>query len=105
MALNITTPVNTSIGVTIPTSYARVAVNDAIQGTALVSTISVFASKAAFESGADPLGVIINERFMDGGIVFPYNRETDGPDILGWAHTKWVIQLDELGITAVIDLP
>jgi len=104
MALNITTPVNTSIGVTIPTSYARVAVNDAIQGTALVSTISVFATKAAFESGADPLGVIINERFMDGGIVFEYNRELNGADILELAHLEWVSKLSEWGITSTIDL-
>ena len=104
MALNITSPINTSIGVQLPQSYARIAVNDAIAGTSLVSTISVFANKAAFESGADPLGVIINERFMDGGIVFDYNRELNGADILELAHLEWVTKLSEWGITSTIVL-
>jgi hypothetical protein len=104
MALNITSPLNTSIGVTIPSSYARIAVNDAIQGTALVSTISVFATKQAFESGADPLPVMVDERLMDGGIVFSYNRELNGADILELAHMEWVAKLSEWGITSTIDL-
>lgn len=104
MALLIQTPVNTSLGLTIPTSYARVAVNDGIEGTALVTTISIFATKAAFESGADPLPVIVNERLMQSGIAVPYNRQQDGGDALVVAHNEWIAQLAGWGITAVADL-
>ena len=104
MALQISTPLNTSIGVTIPTSYARIGVNDDIQGTALVSTISVFASKEAFEAGADPLPIVVGEKFLDAGIVFPYNREDQGTDILILSHDAWVTFLDNLGIVATISL-
>lgn len=104
MALNITSPLNTSIGVTIPSSYARIAVNDDVHGTALVSTISIFANKQAFESGADPLPVLIDGRFMNAGLVAAYNRELNGADILELAHMEWVAKLSEWGITSTIVL-
>lgn len=104
MALNITSPLNTSIGVSIPQSYARIAVNDGIEGTALVSTISIFADKQAFESGADPLPVLIDERFMNAGLVSAYNRELNGADVLELAHMEWVAKLSEWGITSTIVL-
>jgi hypothetical protein len=100
MALNITTPLNTSIGVTIPTSYARIAVSDGQLGTALVSNITIYSTKEAFEAKADPLPVIINGRLMESGMTINYNREIDGADILGVAHTAWIAYLSTLGITA-----
>ena len=45
MALQISTPLNTSIGVTIPTSYARIAVMDGLQGLVVVSNISIYPTK------------------------------------------------------------
>jgi hypothetical protein len=104
MALQISTPLNTSIGVTIPTSYARIGVNDNIQGTSLVSTISIFATKEAFEAGADPLPVVVGERFITSGMTIDYNRELDGADILQLAHEAWIAYLGTLGITAEEDL-
>jgi hypothetical protein len=104
MALQISTPLNTSIGVTIPTSYARIGVNDNIQGTVLISTISVFASKEAYEAGADALPVLVGERFMDAGIVIEYNRELNGADILGFAHLAWIAKMSEWDITATEEL-
>lgn len=104
MALNITTPVNTSIGVTILTSYARVSVVDLYAGTSLQTSIQIYADKTVYESGADPLPVVLNGRFMQTTIQFPYNRELDGADILGLAHTAWIAQLSDWGIIAVENL-
>jgi hypothetical protein len=104
MSLNITTPVNTSIGVTIPTSYARVAIMEGLHGTALVSNLAIYPTKESFKAGADPLPVIINGRFMESGITLEYNRELDGADLLGLAHTAWIAKLGDWGITATEDL-
>ena len=104
MALNITTPVNTSIGVTIPTSYARVAVTDDINGKLIVTSLSIYSTKASFEGGADPLPVIIGDKFLSSVFSFPYNREIDGADILQLAHTAWIAYLGTLEITAIEDL-
>lgn len=104
MALNITTPVNTSIGVTIPTSYARISVNDGFAGTSIITNITIYSTKEAFEGGADPLPVLIGERLISSGFVMEYNRELDGADILELAHAAWIAQLSDWGITAEEDL-
>jgi hypothetical protein len=104
MALQITTPLNTSIGVTIPTSYARIGVNDGLHGTALVSNIAIYSTKEAFKAGADPLPVLVGERFMDSGIVIEYNRELNGADVLGFVHLAWIAKLSEWDITATEEL-
>jgi hypothetical protein len=104
MALQISTPLNTSIGVTIPTSYARIAVMDGLQGLAVVSNISIYPTKESYEAGADPLPVIINDRFMESGMTTEYDRTTMGGDILGIAHQAWIAKLAEWNITAIEDL-
>jgi hypothetical protein len=104
MALNITTPLNTSIGVTIPTSYARVGLNEGLQGTSIITNISVYATEAAFKSGADPLPVIIEDRFILSAFSFPYNRELEGVDLLELAHEQWVSYFTSKDITATISL-
>jgi hypothetical protein len=104
MALQISTQLNTSIGVTIPTSYARISVSDGIEGTALVSTISIYATKSAFEAGADPLPVLIGERLIQNGLVIEYNRELNGSDTLGFAHLAWIAKISEWDITATEEL-
>jgi hypothetical protein len=104
MALQISTPLNTSIGVTVSNSYARIGVTDDVQGTFLLSNIKIYATKESFESGADPLPVLIGERFMQVGITIEYDRSTMGGDVLGLAHQAWITQLAQWNITAIEDL-
>jgi len=106
MALNITTQLSTSIGIDASNAYGRIGVTDGPTGTAIVSSLSIYASEAAFTGSADPLPVFNPNtgRLLEQGITFSYDRATDGEDILGLAHTQWVNWLASQGITAQIAL-
>lgn len=104
MALNIQTSLNTSIGVNIPQSYARVSVNESFTGDYIITNLTIYPNKEAFAGGADPLPVLVNGRLIESGFAAEYTRETNGADILGYAHGLWVAKLAQWGITAQVEL-
>jgi hypothetical protein len=104
MALQIQTPLNTSIGVILPTSYARISVTDNFIGNTIVSSTQFYSSKEAYETGADPLTFIVEGKIVPTVLQFDYNRNIEGGDILGIAHQVWITQLAQWNITAIEDL-
>ena len=94
MALNITSELELSSGITVATSYGRVAVVDQYPGNQLQSAVEIYATEADFVAGKQPIMGAI-------GYEFPYDRATDGVDILDIAHDQLIGYLAEQGITAV----
>ena len=109
MALNITSQVITSEGIQVPTSYARISVRDDKNGDQLVVGISFYATEAAWAAGSNSFS-IKNPSEPQSGLPFqewsatPYNRATDGTDILSLAHDFAQSRLNAIGVTSQIVL-
>ena len=95
MALQFTTEVQTKDGFTIQNAYGRVAVGDSYTGTEVSGNVEIYVTEQAFVTGARP----VKTSFIQDAIV-PYNRDTDGTDILNIAHDALVAQLALQGIVA-----
>ena len=104
MALQITTPLNTSIGVTLPTSYGRISITDNYQGNNAIASIVFYSSKDAYTNNFESCSLKNENGIIPNILQFEYNRELNGADILGLAHTAWVAYLGTLEITATEDL-
>jgi hypothetical protein len=104
MALNITTPLNTSIGVTLPTSYGRISITDNYQGNNVIASIVFYSSKDAYTNNFESCSLKNQNGIIPNILQFEYNRELDGADLLELAHANWIAQLGDWGITATQDL-
>lgn len=99
MALTFNTPLTTPQGIEISNAYGRVSVLDDKTGTSLQAGLAIYASEAAFLAGAEEFG------FPNLGFASaPYDRATDGTDILDLAHDLLVSELSKIGISATKSL-
>jgi len=108
MALNITSQVTTFEGFELPTSYARVSVRDDEKGEQLVIGLSFYASEAAFTAGSQSFSLknpdpLAHTPFAEWTAI-PYDRATDGTDILSLAHDYCQFRLDSIGVSSEIVL-
>jgi len=99
MALIFTTDIQTRDGFTVSNAYGRVTAEDSYKGTQVSSHVDIFVSEQAFLSGITP----VKTMYIQDSIV-PYNRETDGTDILNIAHEGLIAELAKQGITATKEL-
>ena len=95
MALQFTTDIQTRDGFTVANAYGRVAVGDSYTGTEVSGHVDIYVTSQAFEDGVRP----VKTAFIQDSIV-PYNRDTDGTDILNIAHDALIAQLAIQGIVA-----
>ena len=93
MSLNITSEITTKDGFVLPTSYARVAVYDNVEGTNLNSSLNIYKDEAAFLAGDRPVNVKLFLTNND-----PYDRDVDGVDILDIAHDRMMDTLSTQGV-------
>lgn len=100
MSLLITTPITTTDGFTVDTSYARVLATDDYSGLFLVSSAGIYKSAEAFAAGDS----ILNIGKLSTLVSTPYNRDVDGTDILAIAHTNLQALLASQGIESIIEL-
>jgi hypothetical protein len=83
MGLTINKPIQTAFGNEISSGYyLRLYVELGHNGKQIGITAKDYASRAAFDSDAQSLGNMIQSMY------FEYNRETDGADLLAFAHLK-----------------
>lgn len=99
MALLFQTPIILPSGITIENAYGRVLATDNVYGKTVGGLVEIFVSEAAFEAGAQSVSADIR-------IVaeVPYDRATDGVDILAIAHDALIAKLAEQGITVTKEL-
>lgn len=97
MALNITGNIELDGGLSISTGYARLTadVNDA--GTKLRTVTKIWTSKTNYDTNVGD--VVLKEPLQ---VVFDYNRQTDGDDLLLVAHNNIKTELEGLGLSVVI---
>jgi len=103
MALLITKDVTVLGDINLSQLYVRLTVSYGPQGEPVVANPDVFSSKAAYELNSS------GNKFYVQGINQPYsfiyNRETDGPDVLGYAHIKLkdFLSTDQMTEVPVLD--
>ena len=99
MALTFNTQLTTPQGIQIDNAYGRVSVLDDKTGTTVQAGLAIYASEAAFLAGAEEIG------FPNLGFASaPYDRATDGIDILDIAHDLLVSELAKVGISVTKNL-
>lgn len=100
MALTFNTDIEMSNGITISNAYGRVGVADNIGGDSLQQIVEIFVSEQAFLDGKQPItveGLITTSQT-------PYDRTTDGSDVLALAHANLKAQLADQGFDTTIVL-
>ena len=104
MALNITSPVTTLDGIELATSYARIEVRNPVAGTDLIAGVFVYPTETAFTSGKDPLNLAnpVTTTPFSNFWVMPYDRNSEGTDILILAHEYIQFQLNAIGVSSTI---
>ena len=95
MALQFNTTLTTMQGTELASAYGRVTSQDNFTGKTVTGILNIYASKAAFEAGAEPF-LFPKLGYAEG----PYNRETDGTDTLDFAHDVLIAGLASVGISA-----
>ena len=106
MALQITSPVTTTSGISLATSYARITSVDAQEGTSVNPSISIYVSKDEYINGARPVRLTStneDEPVLPNAFSFEYNRQTDGVDTLMVCHEQIQQQFSMWNITSVIE--
>lgn len=96
MALLFDTSIELGGGVTIDNAYGRVTAVDAQKGDQVMGTVHVYATEQAFLDGKDALGAL---PFRDSAWA-PYDRTSQGVDILDLAHDALIAGLAQQGYTA-----
>lgn len=99
MSLQITSTIKTNEGIELSNAYARVLVFNDFNGRILRTSISVFASKEAYEAMLLPLNLNIET-----GAGIEYDRETMTTDVLDLAHDKMIEVLASQNIVAIKSL-
>lgn len=82
--------------------YVRLSVAYGPGGTPLEVRTNVYSSKASYDDNPSNSIHVVPVSFVTS---FPYDRETDGDDVLGFAHNKIkeVLTTDEYGDVPVLD--
>jgi hypothetical protein len=99
MALNFTTNIELENGIVVENAYGRVSAVDQAAGTHVDAVVDIFINEQAFLNNKASLNVNFNRTARA-----PYNRDTDGTDILLIGHNALVTVLATQGITATISL-
>ena len=97
MALEISGNIELAGGLTISSCYARTFYKVYEQSNEVKIGCSFYASKNAYDSG---LGTI--NAYIAPPAYYPYNRDTDGVDILDFTQIKIKAELEALGYSVVI---
>lgn len=100
MALTFTTSIELGGGITLDNAYGRVTAIDGQKGDQVVGTVHVYATEQAFLDGKDALGAL---PFRDTAFM-PYDRASEGVDILDLAHDALIAGLAQQGYTATKNL-
>ena len=95
MALNFTTQIELADGLIVDNAYGRVSAVDQASGTHIDGIVDIYISEDAFIANKQPINVSFNRTART-----PYDRATDGTDILDIAHNALVTVLATQGITA-----
>ena len=99
MALTITTTLTSPQGFEMTDAYVRVTAQDEAAGTTVTALMNIYPNEQAFLDGKDPV-LFPNLAYA----ALPYNRETDGVDVLNFAHEGLIAELAKLGISATKSL-
>lgn len=100
MALQFQSQITTPEGIAVDGAYGRVAVLNNAKGTSIDFNVSIYATKAAFEAGAN--AIFPDNTKLGGSIAYDY--ATDSKDILDLAHDAMIQVLAQQGITATKEL-
>lgn len=95
MALQFQTDIQTREGITISNAYGRVGADDRFTGTFIAGHVDIYASEQAYLDGAR----FVVTRLIQ-SVEVPYDRTTDGTDVLNIAHDGLIKVLADQGITA-----
>lgn len=99
MALQFTTNIELETGIVVENAYGRVSAVDQASGTMLDAIVDIFINEQAFIDGKQSLSVRFNRTARR-----PYDRATDGVDVLDLAHDALITVLATQGITATKQL-
>jgi len=97
MALQITGSFELESGIQLNELYARVDANLSVDGNTVFAYPQLWASKSAFDNNQKYVDVEISGTFS-----YPYNRETDGVDLLDFANKKAKEEFEALGYSVTI---
>jgi hypothetical protein len=95
MALQINTEIQTRDGFAVPNAYGRVSVTDNFDGEKVHGIVEFFVNEQAFLNGAQAFKTNLMQ-----WVAVPYNRATDGTDVLNIGHDALVTSLAGQGISA-----
>ena len=99
MALQFTTNIELESGIVVENAYGRVSAVDQASGTAIDAIVDVYVNEQAFVDGKQSISVRFNRTARR-----PYDRATDGTDVLDLAHDALITVLATQGITATKQL-
>jgi len=99
MALIFNTMITLPSGLGVSNAYGRVAAVDQTTGTQVDAVVDIYASEDAFLNGLEPIQVGFNRTASA-----PYDRATDGTDILNIGHDALVASLTAQGFSVTKSL-
>lgn len=99
MALQFTTNIELETGLVITNGYGRVSAVDQADGKHIDAVVDIYVSEQAWMDGKQSISVRFNRTARR-----PYDRGTDGTDILDLAHDALITVLSTQGITATKEL-
>jgi len=102
MALNIQGNIELDNGLTLSSVYGRTNAELTQDGSSVICFPKFWSSKEAYNQGLSSISPIFNNSFT---ISVPYDRTTDGVDILLFSNEQIKSQLESKGFNAtIIDL-
>ncbi len=97
MALEITGTIELEGGLTTSTGYARLTADVNDKGNVMRTVTKIWTNKTNYDNNVS--SVILKEPIK---VVFDYNRQTDGDDLLLVAHNNIKTELESYGYSVVI---
>lgn len=97
MALEITGNIELDGGLSTSTGYARLTADVNDEGNKMRTITRIWTSKTNYDNGVSD--IILKEPL---NVVFDYNRQTDGEDLLLVAHNNIKTELEGLGYSVTI---
>lgn len=97
MALEITGNIELEGGLTTSTGYARLTADVNDKGNVMRTVTKIWTNKTNYDNNVS--SVILKEPIK---VVFDYNRQTDGDDLLLVAHNNIKTELESYGYSVVI---
>ena len=96
MALQLTTAITTVQGFEVSDAYGRVSVVDNLTGTQLQASVEFYVSELQYLGGA----LALQLSGLNTITLTPYDRNTQGVDILSIGHDELITALGEQGVSA-----